>query len=457
MTGFLLPVAIIIGLVLLPVMLAARNAFGRAAKHDTSPESETLKARRDDNIQSYKQHLAALDAQLASAEIAPATHTQLVGEAKQQLLQDAQSVNGERQSKAGLLQLKRDRIMVFALVLAMPLGALFLYLPSGISLGNIDQLLVVEKMANLAGNDNREQALNALIATAERQTKTAYADPQLLHLLASIYRSLGRYDDAMRNLERMLKKQENAETLALLVETQYMQQLRQLRQRQDQGGQQDNNNEQLLFTPLMQHRLERALQLNPNQPDALSLSGINAFRAGRYLEAVEYWQKALAGYPPMSAEARTLQDSIRVALQHSGSVAGDLQVVSAKALIKLHVSIDEALLTASDAPSTPVFVFARPVSGPRMPLAAKRLTLAELPLDIVLTNNDAMAGRSLADVGEVIVGARLARSGQPTASAGDLESATHTMPVNKLGENGIESFDEATLSALQSIELRIEN
>ena len=41
-------------------------------------------------------------------------------------------------------------------------------------------------------------------------------------------------------------------------------------------------------------------------------------------------------------------------------------------------------------PNASVFVFAREPNGPPMPLIAKRLTLSQLPLDIILTQADAM-------------------------------------------------------------------
>ena len=89
----------------------------------------------------------------------------------------------------------------------------------------------------------------------------------------------------------------------------------------------------------------------------------------------------------------------------------------------MRVSIDPSLITANDKPNTPVFVFARAVSGSRMPLAAKRLRLSDLPIELLITENDKMATQSIAGQSELIVGARLARSGQPIAEAGDVKSS----------------------------------
>jgi len=451
MTGFFVAIAVIISLLVMPVLLAARRAFVVFAHADSAEIKTGIDARRNSNILAYKQQLVILDAQLASTEIDQATHAQLGSEAKRQLLQEAVDNDDDISSTSGLQQLKQQRVIVFVATLAIPIVALLVYLPSGYSLGYLDQLMVVEKMKQVAGSENREQAINEVLETAEQHVRTSRADPQLLYLLANIYRSQGRYNEAIHHLERLLRKNENADTLAMLVELQYMQHLR-----QQQVASSHSERGEALFTPDMQQRLTRALQLSPDHPEALSLSGIFAFRSGHYQRAVEFWQKALGAYSPMSAEARTLQDSIKAAQRRAGQATDTVQATAtATALIKLRVSIDKSQL-ANDDPATPVFVFARPVTGPKMPLAARKLTLADLPLEIVLTNNDAMAGLSIADVDQVQVGARLARSGQPAARAGDLESAVQTLPVHKLGSNGITHFDDEALTTIKSLELHID-
>jgi cytochrome c-type biogenesis protein CcmH len=95
----------------------------------------------------------------------------------------------------------------------------------------------------------------------------------------------------------------------------------------------------------------------------------------------------------------------------------------------VRVELDPALADRVS-PDQPVFVFARAVDGPRMPVAAARLTVAELPADIRLT--DAMAmdpGTPLSAFERVLVVARVAIGGRPTASSGDLEGVSGPVPV----------------------------
>ena len=73
-------------------------------------------------------------------------------------------------------------------------------------------------------------------------------------------------------------------------------------------------------------------------------------------------------------------------------------------------------------PSDTLFVFARPVTGPKMPLAIQRLTAGQLPLTITLDDTMGMMPQmNLATFPEVVIGARISRSGDATPQPGDLE------------------------------------
>lgn len=68
-------------------------------------------------------------------------------------------------------------------------------------------------------------------------------------------------------------------------------------------------------------------------------------------------------------------------------------------------------------PTDSVFIFARAVNGPPAPLAAKRVTVAELPVTKVeLGDVDAMMPQlKLSNFPEVQLVARISRAGRPTA------------------------------------------
>jgi cytochrome c-type biogenesis protein CcmH len=78
-------------------------------------------------------------------------------------------------------------------------------------------------------------------------------------------------------------------------------------------------------------------------------------------------------------------------------------------------------LTAKVSPTDTVFIFARATNGPRMPLAALRIPAAELPKDFKLDDAMGMAGgMKLSSASEVVVEARVSKSGNALPQPGDL-------------------------------------
>lgn len=171
--------------------------------------------------------------------------------------------------------------------------------------------------------------------------------------------------------------------------------------------------------------LNRAVQLDPHQVTAQGVLGISAYERGDYGAAISAWEQALRVLPPMSSQAATLKTGIaqaRAALAASGgqAEAAAPQAVAGDASIAVAVSLGEGVeLQQSDV----VFVFARALQGPPMPLAVKRVPASQLPARFVLSEADAMqAGMGIAEFDQVRVAARLSRSGNPIAQPGDWES-----------------------------------
>jgi len=73
------------------------------------------------------------------------------------------------------------------------------------------------------------------------------------------------------------------------------------------------------------------------------------------------------------------------------------------------------------------------MNGPPMPLAVKRLSVAELPARITLSDDDAMvASMKLSSFNKIIVGARVSKSGNPVAQSGDLYFEIKGVDTNNL-------------------------
>jgi cytochrome c-type biogenesis protein CcmH len=98
------------------------------------------------------------------------------------------------------------------------------------------------------------------------------------------------------------------------------------------------------------------------------------------------------------------------------------------------VSLGAALAAKADANDT-VFIFARPADGPRMPLAIVRKQVKDLPAAFSLDDAMAMTPQAkLSNFSDVVVGARISKSGQAAPQSGDLEGLS--APV-KVGASGV--------------------
>ena len=105
-------------------------------------------------------------------------------------------------------------------------------------------------------------------------------------------------------------------------------------------------------------------------------------------------------------------------------------VAASPPLLKLRVELDPALQEKVSGSDT-VFVFARAINGPPMPLAVHRLTVAQLPADIDLGDADSMLpSMKLSSQSRVTVMARVSFGGQPVAQSGDLESSPQEVAID---------------------------
>ncbi|MCO7471840.1 cytochrome C biogenesis protein [Stenotrophomonas maltophilia] len=168
--------------------------------------------------------------------------------------------------------------------------------------------------------------------------------------------------------------------------------------------------------------LQRAHTLSPDAERASWLLGIALRQRGRNAEAADLWSTLLPRLEPGAAQA--LQAQIAIAREASGQLPDAPAAAAASALLQVRVHLP-ASLKASDWPaSTQVFVLARAVGGPPMPVAARKLPLAGFPATVGLGDGDSpMPTAPLSAHHEVEVLARISRSGSANRSEDDLQTA----------------------------------
>jgi cytochrome c-type biogenesis protein CcmH len=169
---------------------------------------------------------------------------------------------------------------------------------------------------------------------------------------------------------------------------------------------------------------ERALALDPKAGKALFFGAVAAMRRGELPVARQRFATLLDLDPP--AEVRPLIEkqvaALDQAMAKSGATpAGAAQADVAKAgAAAVRVTVRLAGAMAQDVgQGAPLFVFVRDPASPGPPLAVKRLA-AKFPVEVELTAADAMMpSRAIAAGQQVLVVARIARSGRPEAASGD--------------------------------------
>jgi cytochrome c-type biogenesis protein CcmH len=232
-------------------------------------------------------------------------------------------------------------------------------------------------------------------------------------MLARSYRVLERYPEAVTAYQQALQRDSN--NVALMVS--YVDVLT-----MSHDGR---------FTAEAAAMLRKALELQPDNVVALWLSGHQANQQGRYADAISYWQRAEALLPDDSPDKAVIGQQIAAARQQAGGAGTGVTTTVAETAasdtpaaatgLQVRVTLDSALQQQAD-PEATVFIFARAVNGPRMPLAIQRKQVRDLPLTVVLDDSLAMSpAMTLSKFDKVTVGARVSKSGNAMPQSGDLQ------------------------------------
>ena len=171
--------------------------------------------------------------------------------------------------------------------------------------------------------------------------------------------------------------------------------------------------------------LREVLARSPDHQRARWLLGIAQRQAGDDAGAVATWE-------PLQDQldgdvAAALREQIALARDAAGMPASPTHETATDRPHALRVRVRVTGDTAGLArlpPVANVFVFARAAGGPPMPVAAQRQRLTDLPLDIVLDDDDSlMPTQPLSELDSIEVLARISVTGTANRSEGDLESA----------------------------------
>lgn len=390
MTVFWLVVAMLLGgalLMLLPPLWKSRGG-AEAVTRGTA------------NLAVYRDQWREVEHDLGDGLLAPDQLEQARDDIQRRWLEDG----GAPVVHAAAPVARRSAIV---LALLLPLASVLTYLQLGDQRGLSAAPAPAAPAAGEARHSVTPEQIEARVAALSERLKAEPANAEGWVMLGRSYVVLGRFRDAAtawRRANDLLPG--NPSLLADLADVVAMSQGKRL------------SGEPATY-------IQQALDADPRHVKTLALAGSAAFEARDYAGARAYWERLVALVPAGSEIARSMQGSIAQASRLEAALAGVAPASAVTATAPASSLTGEVRLSpemaARVAAGDTLFVFARAAEGPRMPLAIVKRPVGDWPANFSLDDSMAMAPNlRLSGFSQVVVSARISRSGNATPQPGDL-------------------------------------
>ena len=413
MIVFWLVAALLIAAALL--FLLPPLALGKADKDQV--------VRKQINVLLFKDQLVELEADLNSGTITQDQFDEAKHDLERSLLADVATVDTRQESANNETLGKGAAIAVAVLV---PVAAILLYQ----FLGGGELGLHPENAQMAQSTEGHKGTIEEQIRKLQDHLQTNPDDVEGWTMLARSYYYLKNYQASSETFSRVaaLTNESDPNLLADYADALAMAQGRNM-----QGRPFD--------------LVKKALQLEPFNQKSLWLAGTAAYQAQDYTSALQYWENLLTLFPKGTDGHTQMLRNIAEIKQLMGQeldpemlaeLQGQQQQPNAQTeavggngsdRVSGRVSIDSSVAGSVSAADT-VFIFARAANGPRMPLAILRKQVSDLPLDFVLDDSLAMNPQmKLSGFSDVVVSARISKSGNAMPQPGDIEGSTDVIKV----------------------------
>lgn len=389
-------------------------------------------SQKQENILIFQERLTELENEKNQGNLDQSTFLQLKTELEKTLLGDVQTKDTGRRKKFIPISAQQWSVMLIVCAVFV-LASLATYNNLGASekyaqylvLGDAPQTASEHTVANA---DSAAPDFATAVALLKAKLKENPEDMEKWFLLANSYAAMGDYKqaaDTYSQIAGILGEQKPGYAAAKAAYAQMMYQV---------AGER--------MIPVVQMSINEALKVDPEEPTALILLGLKAYQEQSYPEAIAAWEKAKAKagqgqvinfIEPAIKEARrqagvSIEEQVATTTQDSPVQPATASTAS----IKINLDISPAL-RAKVSGQDRVFVFAK--AGMPMPLAAERLQVKDLPITIILDDSKAaMPTAKISSAEFVDITARVALSGSPRASKGDLFVTAKQVPVHKAKE-----------------------
>ncbi|MBL8075827.1 MAG: c-type cytochrome biogenesis protein CcmI [Nitrospira sp.] len=378
----------------------------------------------------YRQQFSELEQDLANGLLTDEQYQTARSELERRVLEETGSTETSPLTTGGLVNL---RFVALSLAMIIPASSGVLYWTLGNPSAMTHPTVASASQGGPGGDGQMAESLNQLIEQLRKKLEQNPNDAVGWGLLARSYMAMERYADAVPIFERATKLDpDNAGLLADYADSLAVHQGRKLEGRPET-------------------LIQKALKLDPHNVKALMLSGTIAYNRKDFSRAAKEWEDAHAHLPPDDQEsADQLKASIAEAKRRMGGGPSMNMLVAnppmeqakpAKAAapsgqsraITGKVILGPNLANKASLPDT-LFVFAKDVAGPPMPVSIVRASRKDLPFTFRLDDSTSpMPSRKLSDIDTVVIVARLSKSGKAMAESGDLEGMSQ--PLKPGAEN----------------------
>ncbi|MBW4933671.1 c-type cytochrome biogenesis protein CcmI [Marinobacter sp. F4206] len=358
---------------------------------------------RNQNLLAYRSRMKELDAEYEAGILDDENYRQLKDELAGAMLDDLPENIGPDRLVSG-----RKSAMAVGLlaILVLPAATFLLYQEWG-AMDRVEQFITMQEMGDT--DAARQTRMNELAEQLREKLEASPDNSDGWAMLGQSYMRLERYEDAAWAFRRLADsvEEDGARAVALGLAAQAL-------FYRSQGA----------MTEDVAAAIEAARALNPDEVNALGLLGIHAFSQQDYREAIRYWER-IGKVAPDHPQLASIQGGIREAYNRLGEEPPAMKQAAADGpAVTVRVAISDAFRDQVPADTT-LFVFARRVDGAGgPPLAITRLTAGALPAEVRLDDSKSMAPEAkISSAEEVMVTARLSRSGNAIAQAGDWQGS----------------------------------
>lgn len=379
---------------------------------------EYAELRNTANIALYHERANELEAQLATGEIDEEQYQRLTAELDQNLLADIGDSEKEDIARQRYAQGQSDvtgtRDGRFALTFTVPV-VLALLIPLAAYLfyerwGYIDDVALMDLFERTVNNVDDPEEAQALIVALGGIVRENEELPWAWYFLGENFANLGMFGEAQiayqRAADLLPESSDKALVLGRVALAMYV-------------------NAGLEFSPQIEAVVNQARAINPNEISVLQLMAANAENNEDWESAIDYW-RLLIQQNPNSRGAQELRQNIAAAQQmlarQSGELVANGPVLEVTVRLAEDLAVDDKLR---------VFVAARNAAREGMPpLAARDLTVADLPATIRLDNSSAVGPFNLSSAESVYVSALISQAGVATPRPGDYRVLSETLDLS---------------------------